>query len=104
MRLVVFIYIIVHIVLNSCFRKLDGVPRTKLRPNTVCHRPKRKPTRRNYTELEVSAEEEVVFCEDYDREYPGQCLVQSIEIIRENQLPEGKIQPLPAVNGDAKDF
>ena len=56
-----FIYIIIHILWNSCFRKLDGVPRTKLRPNTVCHRPKRQPTRRNYTELEVSAEEELVF-------------------------------------------
>ncbi len=57
MRLVVLIYLTVHIILNSCFRKLDGVPRTKLWPNTVCHRPKLKPTRRNYTELEVSAEE-----------------------------------------------
>ena len=84
-----FIYIVVHIILNSCFRQLDGVPRKRLLPNTVCHRPKHKPTRKNYTELGVSADEEFVLV----KTVTGNILLSVRYRQRDNQLSEGGMQP-----------
>ncbi len=79
------------------FHKIaKGIPKqTHHQPDAVSamsRYPRRNLTRKNYAELEVPAEDEFVFCEDCDKEYLGECPVHTIEIIKEEQLPEGEMQ------------